>query len=220
MAHKLFFRRNKEKACEACQELESGLPCYDCTFALQSPPPKYTSFDSPYTVSLEDDPVCNVSTLAQGASRLGVALALAIDPGQGVVSSHHIVVSSRVRHFSEQRPASTRGRACGLPRNASSPNLRHLNNLIFPERPSSPLHGPSQSSVEEVQAPLAREEELLLSMTLDEPQEEEAEELPLSSDEEPHVLLAALATVTSNSEPTLEMERESSPLPCQLLIPE
>lgn len=65
-----------------------------------------------------------------------------------------------------------------------------------------------------------REEELPLSAMQDEEQEEEGEDLPLSSDEEPHVLLAALTTVTSNSVPTLEMERESSPLPCQLLIPE
>lgn len=53
--------------------------------------------------------------------------------------------------------------------------------------------------------------------------EEVAEEFPLSTDEadeEPHFLLAALATVTPISEPSVNVERESSPLPCQLLIPE
>lgn len=94
----------------------------------------------------------------------------------------------------------------------------------LPEPPDSPLPRPSQS--EEETAPLASEEPTFLT---DEtysstPPEEEDEELPLSSDEEeePHVLLAALATITTAApESSLDIERDtSSPLPCQLLIPE
>lgn len=47
-----------------------------------------------------------------------------------------------------------------------------------------------------------------------------SEEEDIPSDEEPHVLLAAFTSITSPSRLTLDMEREPSPLPSQLLVPE
>lgn len=90
---------------------------------------------------------------------------------------------------------------------------------VLPDPPDLPPDETSQSPVEE--APLALEEDLPSSMEEDPScPTEEGEDLPLSSDEDPHALLAALATVPSVSESTLDVDRESSPLPCQLLIPE
>ena len=42
---------------------------------------------------------------------------------------------------------------------------------------------------------------------------------PLQTEEEPHLLLAALSTASPSPEPSINAAGES-PLPCQLLIPE
>lgn len=79
---------------------------------------------------VKDSSTVDVALLARGVSRIGVAVALAIDPSQDAVQvpSHRNV--ERIRHRSEQRSPAGAGAAAALVRNTSAPNLLDLHNLV------------------------------------------------------------------------------------------
>ena len=132
MTHILFRRRENQQSCEICREIPAGPPCYDCTFGLQTPPPRYNSVknsDAPSqqnsSLPLEEHPEFEVASLAEGVSRIGMAVALAINPSH--TDTMHLTVShalARTRHWSDQTTKNT-GHV-DLARNASAPQLQFL----------------------------------------------------------------------------------------------
>lgn len=186
MTHRLFGRRENGKSCETCREVPAGPPCYDCTFGLQTPPPRYTSVqqdsDRPLqptsSLPFQECTEFGAAALVHDVSRIGMAVAMVVDRSDAdalqVPASDAV---TRTRHLSDQIVRNSDH--LGLTRNVSAPHLHSWNGQM---------------------------DECVMAA-------------PLPPEEEPHLLLVALATVSPSPEPGPSVAEES-PLPCQLLIPE
>lgn len=132
MTHLLFWRRERRQSCETCREAPAGPPCYDCTFGLQTPPPHYTSVqksDQPLQQSsslpFEGRIEFDVASLAQGVTRIGMAVAMAVSESH--TSALQVSGSDslpRTRHWSDQILRNSDHSA--VTRNASTPDLQSL----------------------------------------------------------------------------------------------
>ncbi|XP_045101994.1 uncharacterized protein LOC123498703 [Portunus trituberculatus] len=133
MTHLMFWRRETRQSCETCREAPAGPPCYDCTFGLQTPPPHYTSvqilrqpLQQHSSLPSEGHIEYDVASLAQGVTRIGIAVAMAV--GESHPDALRVpesdALSSRIRHWSDQIPRNSDHSS--VTRNASAPDLHSL----------------------------------------------------------------------------------------------